>query len=132
VNANEEEKRIIPTKFGRTMNGMGITERFLLLNEGEPRRMRSCSSKVGWLIARADDDADSSDPGTQDFFDDNRKRGFDCAIAVHKGLKRQRALIFTGGGDEGLVDIHVGGSIHQGGGESQPERQTPQQFHAAM
>ena len=68
--------------------------------------VRAGGGAIRGLVAGADDDADLLDPGAQDFLDDDRERGLGDAVAIDERLQRERALVFAGGGDEGLADVH--------------------------
>ena len=102
----EQEKRVFPDKFMRAMDRVSVAERLRLFDKIEAVRMCACSRTKGGLVSRSDDSADFVDSGAEDFLEDDGERGFGRTVPVDKGLERQCALAFAGGGDDGASDFH--------------------------
>ena len=104
--ADEQEKRIVSTKLRRAVDGVRVAERRGLFDEGESLGVIPCGDAIRLGIAGTDDHADRLDPRAENFFDDDRERGFRDAVAINERLQRQRALIFASSGDESLAYVH--------------------------
>ena len=78
---------------------LGLLEKFETLH----MRARRCGERVA--VARGNDHADFLDAGLQDFLDEDRERGLGLPVAGHECLQRERALVFSGGGDDGFADF---------------------------
>jgi hypothetical protein len=90
------------------MDGVAVAERFRLWDEAHLAGERSGSGGIGGFITGADDHGDFTDAGGGDFLRENGKGGFRNAILIYECLKRESALVFSGGGDDGFGDFHGG------------------------
>jgi len=108
---DEQEKRVFPDKFMRAMDRVAVAERLRLFDKIEAVRMGACSRTIGSLVSRSDDGANFIDSGAEYFLEDDGERGFGNAVPVDKGLERQGALAFAGGGNDGASDFHSSVSL---------------------
>ena len=106
VIADHEEKRIVTGEIGSAMDGVAVAEGFRLWDEAHLAGERSGCGGVGGFVTGADDHGDFSDASGGDFLGENGEGGFRNAILVHECLKREGALVFSGGGNDGFGDFH--------------------------
>ncbi|MCU0777086.1 MAG: hypothetical protein MUF86_05390 [Akkermansiaceae bacterium] len=107
VVADRQQKRIATGESGGAVHGMTIAARLGLRNEMHPPCERTGGFGVGGLVAGTDDHRDFGNSGGGDFTGKDRQGGLGGAVTVHQRLKRQRVLVFSGGGDDGFGDSHA-------------------------
>src|SRR5271168_3743654 len=95
---HQQEERVAARERARTPRRVSIAERFGLLNELQPSAMRAGGGTVSPGVSGMNHHADILGAGVERLLDDDGERGLGSAVAIHKGLQRQRALIGTGGG----------------------------------
>ena len=105
--ADQQQDWITTGKIGGAGNRVAVTERSGLLHELQPLRLRSSRRPIGLLVTGTDHDANLFHPGLENLLDDDGNGGFLDAIAIDERLQRNGALIFSGGGDDGFLDLHV-------------------------
>ena len=110
--ADQQEKRIVLAKGRRAVHGMPLSQRRRLFDERQLPRVCPCGRPVGAFVPRADHHADLLDSRPLDLLDDDGERRLGHPVAIDQGLEWKHALVFPGGGNEGLANFHgeVGGA----------------------
>jgi len=110
VVADHQEEGVITGELSRAMDGMGVAKWGGLLDEAHPPGMRAGGFRERGLVAGTNDDRDLLNAGGGDFPGENGEGGLGLAVAINERLEGERALGFSGGGDDGSSDFHVADS----------------------
>ena len=106
VVAHQVQEGLALAKVAGAVHRVAITERLLLLDKGEPVRIRPRRRGVGRLVSRADHDTDLLDPRAKGLLGENGQERLVHAVAIGQGLQGQRALVAARRRDHGFDDSH--------------------------
>ncbi len=105
----QQKERRVPDEFAGHQNGVAVAPGFGLHEKPEAVGPGPGCGPENGLVAGRNHDADLLGPGRDGFLDDDAQGGAGFAVSVHQGLKGKGPLMTTGGGDDGLGDLHVRG-----------------------
>jgi hypothetical protein len=104
--ADQQQKRFASGETAGAMNRVSIPERVGLFHELEAIGMTAGRCFVGLLVPRANDHADLLHAGFQNLLYYNGQRRFLNPVAIDESLEWERALTFTGSGDDSFFNFH--------------------------
>lgn len=105
VIANEMEEGLVADEFARAVDGMTVATWVALFDELDFAGVFTGGGGVGRGVTGGDDDGDVLTTSADGLVQEDVQGGAGFAIAVHKGLEGESALVPTGGGDDCFPDV---------------------------